>query len=160
MLTSSCECPLGPGGYIQWDEPQQSKLLPFGVLNHKCPVDHMNRARELLFSISTSIDRSISYGPELSRLFHQGGLEECWTDVVRNDSRPEMRQEINENAVVALTAIFQKALTTTGGNIVGFGGQKELEELLEGIKEEMRDGKAWWAQEMYVVIGRKGIRSN
>jgi hypothetical protein len=77
--------------------------------------------------------------------------------VARNDQRPELRGEINRNAIAALTGILQRGLAMAGGKMAGLGGVEELEILLQGVREEIRGESAWWGQEIYVVVGKKPV---
>ena len=115
----------------------------------------MNRAQDLLLSISEKAGKNVSFGPELSRLFQQSELEDCQTEVARNDRQPELRHSLNENVLVILTSIFQAELARSVGTGQDPMSQKELDELIDGIKMEMENEKAWWTHEMYVIVGKK-----
>ncbi|KAG9245178.1 hypothetical protein BJ878DRAFT_32503 [Calycina marina] len=149
---------LKPNGYIQWDEPQLSLTLPFGISSPKSPTFHMAIVRALLFSISQKMDRQISHGPTLTHLFSTY-LQATSSTIHRNDANasPLLLQNINENALAAVKGVFYRALEIGGGTIEGLGGEDEAESLLAGIMVEMAGEKAWWTQEMYVVVGRNVV---
>lgn len=132
---------IGPGGYLQWAEPD---VASFRIEKTK-PENNVDALRQLLH-LSQGQDARLSptWVPNLTTLFTNSGLGDVQSDA--RDAPPHLALAMHECSLPIHELIARKTQNE--------GVTHALTDLMPEIAKETREGSCW-AFTRWIVIGRK-----
>jgi hypothetical protein len=87
--------------------------------------------------------------------FRSCGLTGCIEEQIASDRDPSTRADYNKIVMVGFEGISNILLAA--GGIEGMENKEQRDELVKSTWEELVDLKAFWRNEIFVVVGRKAL---
>lgn len=141
---------LRPGGWIQWHESQFKDIQFFQNVpgaSRKCTTQVLDAA----FAVLWKQGKMVGEEARLLEFVRGAGFEDDEEDLMSSDRIPEIRGMLVSVQFTAIEGIARNFLKDPAYPL----SQLELESALEGMHEEVRDGKTYWQWNHRVVTARR-----